>query len=374
MKCRQLRVACVSDIHLGHKRNTTDYIVENLKAAFPDNLETAELDILFIAGDLFDGLLINNSDDVYQADDFIFYLLRLCKKHDILLRVLEGTPSHDFFQSKRIVHLNENAHIGCDLKYFSVLSVEKNDRFGISILYVPDEWEDSAEKTLTQVHELLALNGLNSVDIACMHGNFPHQLPEVVKAQKHDPQAYLDLVKYLVFVGHVHKHSVFDRIIAQGSFDRMSHNEEEPKGHVRATLNRDGSYEVQFVENPRARIFKTIECRGLTVAETLQEIAEQIKDVPDMSFVRLSCSKSNPILQDMDQLLQHWPLIKWSKIVKEVATDQDSIVEVIATDDYVPITITKENIVKLVTQRLLDQQTSSVLVDIANKALLEMIG
>ena len=89
------KFASISDIHLHHPHNTTIEIIENLdKYAFPDNVQTASLDAIFIGGDLFDRIMTLNDPDVPVVEHWMERLLRLCKKHDILLRVLEGTPSH----------------------------------------------------------------------------------------------------------------------------------------------------------------------------------------------------------------------------------------------------------------------------------------
>src|SRR6185312_12375018 len=112
--------AVFSDFHSGHPKNPMARLAANLKAAFPDNEETAALDILFIAGDFFDGLMISDSDAYFEAADLIVYLLRLCAKRDIVLRVLRGTPSHDYNQNRLFEHLNNAGHIGCDLKYWPI--------------------------------------------------------------------------------------------------------------------------------------------------------------------------------------------------------------------------------------------------------------
>ncbi len=370
---KSLNVACFSDFHSGHPKNPMERLAANLKAAFPDNQETADLDILFIAGDFFDGLMISDSDAYFEASDLIVYLLRLCKKHDIVLRVLRGTPSHDYNQNRLFEHLNAAGKIGCDLKYWPILGVEIIERFGISVLYIPDEWESHPDKTLDQAQDAIAAKGLEQVDFAIMHGNFPHQLPPIVKSHKHDPQQYLQLVKHLIFIGHVHFHSIYaDRIIAQGSFDRLAHGEEGPKGHIRAIVHDNGYHEVQFVENKHALIFKTIECRGLTIGETLEEIQNNLGGIPDGSHIRISCSKSNPILQDMDQLIRLWPLITWSKLVKDLKIEDEGFEEVLEESDYVPITITPENIEKLVMDRLFSQDLSGPILELARKSLQEM--
>lgn len=117
---------------------------------------------------------------------FIFRkFLRFCKKYNAQLRILEGTPGHDWKQSRRFELINEEAKLEVDLKYFDTLSIEYNDVTDLYVLYVPDEWEENPEETLSQVKDLLIANNIDKVDIAVMHDNFEYQLPEIAKAPKH---------------------------------------------------------------------------------------------------------------------------------------------------------------------------------------------
>lgn len=367
---KDLHIACVSDIHIGNKRNTAPEIISNLRKAFPDNAETAMLDIIFLAGDVFDDLLTLNDNDLATIDLWICSLLHLCAKHDIVLRVLAGTGSHDWSQSERFITINEIAKTNTDVKFVKDLSIEYIDRFGINVLYVPDEWESSTDKTLDQVKSLLSAKGLSKVDYAIMHGQFHYQLPPVVKAPKHNEEEYLALVKELIFIGHVHKFSRYDRIIAQGSFDRLNHGEEEPKGHVRATVSKNSNREIAFVENTTAKKFITIDCTYLSLDETISKIDNNVNALPDASFVRVMGDSSNPIFSNMEMLIRRYPLLLFSKLIKD--TDEETV-ELIETDDvFIPITITPDNIVSLLLARLSNVCVKEDILDLSKNLLEEV--
>lgn len=348
----ELRVAVVSDIHLGHRRNTAREICANLRAAFPDNAATAALDIIWLAGDVFDDLLNLSDEDVLEIDMWIASFLRTCKKHDIVVRVLEGTPSHDWKQSTRFTTINDIAEIGADLIHVKDLSIEYVQKHGISVLYVPDEWDASTEKTLSQVHDLLRAKGLDRVDYAIMHGQFEYQLPPFIKAQKHSSDEYLNIVRELIFIGHVHIHSRLDRIIAQGSFDRLSHGEEGPKGHVRATIWPNGDRDVQFVENEGAKRFLTVSCLGLSLEETLEMVDRRVVNLPDDSFVRIEANHDNPIFTNMEILIRRYPLFTWSKLAREPEEDEAEALVEEDTSVFVAITLTKDNLAGMLMQRV----------------------
>lgn len=348
---KPLQIATISDIHLGHKRNPAHELVPKLYRAFPDNGETAELDMIVIVGDLFDSLLIAPNETFSWADPWIGYMLRLCAKHDIVLRVLEGTPSHDWKQSERFNTIESIVKSGCDFKYVKELAVEYIESLGLHVLYVPDEWETTTEKTLEQAQALIRAKGLQQVDFAFMHGQFEHQLPEFVRAQKHSSAEYLKLVKHLIFIGHVHTHSHYERIHAQGSFDRLAQNEEGPKGHLRAQVI-GNEYNVRFIENTEAKRFVTVDCQHLSLEDTLARIDQAALRLPEGSYVRVRGDETNPIFSSMEELIRRWPLLVWSKDVVSPDTPSPETARLQESETYVPITLTKDNLGSLLLERL----------------------
>lgn len=352
---KTLKIASISDIHLGHKKNDTSFIISNLDKAFPDTSETADLDMIVLVGDVFDSLLMLPGAYVPEIDRWINRLLRLCKKHDIVLRVLEGTPSHDWKQSERFAVINEVANIQCDLKYVKELSIEYIDKFDIHVLYIPDEWDgNNPDNTYNQVLNAMKARDIDKVDFAFMHGQFEYQLAEVAKAPKHDSNKYLDIVTKLIFIGHVHTYSTNQRIIAQGSFDRIAHGEEGPKGHVRAVVNPDNSYQITFVENKSARQFISVDCLHDNLEDTIKQVEKIANTLPDDSFIRIICSKQNPVVSNIDHFVRAWPFLHWSKKVKDDEFEQSEKLNnlLFTQSSFVPVSITESNIKKLVCDRL----------------------
>lgn len=369
MKCslnKSLTIAAVSDIHLGHPNNKAEDIVAGLDAAFPDDEETDKLDLIVLVGDVFDRLLNVPNEDIYHIDRWIARLLLLCAKRNIKLRVLEGTPSHDWKQSSSFERIKSVLQCELDFKYVSTLSIERIDSLGIDVLYVPDEWEITTDKTLEQVKELLASKGLEKVDYAFMHGQFEYQLPaHIKKLPRHDSSEYLKLVKDFIFIGHIHIHSVFDRIIAQGSFDRLSHGEEGPKGHVRSIVNKIAR-EYFFIENKLAKIYKTLKCTGLSMEQTLSLIREEGLKLTDKARVRITAESTHPIFSNFNELVAMYPTLVWSKDPKK---KEEPDVEQEESFEHEAIIINKTNIAELVMSRVRKENTNTELLEEANKLL-----
>lgn len=371
----EFRIASASDLHLAHNNNSPKEMIPLLKAAFPRDKETALLDVIVLPGDIYDHQLPLPDPQVNEIDEWIIWKLRMCKAMDIDLWILRGTPSHDRNQSERFVFLNDTLKIGCNLTYVDELKIVWMPKFGIHVLFVPDEWTDSAEKTLEEVHQLMMIAGIKKVDYAIMHGQFEYQLPPVVKAQKHNSEAYLSIVDKLIFIGHVHQFSKHERIIAQGSFDRTTHGDEKPKGHVRALVRSADDYELTFVENTGAKIFKTVNCRELDFDASYAKVMEEAKDLPDNAFVRIVADLGNPIIQTVAKFEEHYPLYQWSALAK--ASEEKTFLEqtqlLQLKEEYIPIEINKSNIQKLIVDGMLERNIPMKTLKLAETKLMELL-
>ena len=352
MTSKHLKVACLSDVHLGHPNTPTKTIIENLEKAFPNNNTLEEIDILFIAGDFFDRLLHLPDDNAIEIRLYIAQLLRLCVKYKIILRVLEGTPSHDWRQSKLFTHINTMAKIHADVAYFDQLGIETIEALGIDVVYIPDEWRSDPQDTYEDVVALMRKHHKRQVDFIIMHGAFNYQLPIQVQHHTHQPEHYLPLVKQLIFIGHIHRHSHTQRIIAPGSFDRLAHGEEEPKGYVRATINQDTyDYTVTFHENPTAVTYQTLECASLNVDETLELIEHTVKPLTQPGRFRIRVQKDDAIFKGVEFLKKLYPMHQFTVIVdKGSSSSHKSVIDL--EDRFEPITITSHNIEPMVMEYL----------------------
>lgn len=350
------KFAVVSDIHLGHKRNDTTELIHQLKVAFPDNTETGELDIIFIAGDLFDRLLDLANLSVAEIQLWMAYMVRLCSTRDIKLRILEGTASHDWKQSEMFMTVASSLGLPIDIQYIKTVHIEYMEAFGINILYMPDDWNHDHNDTLLEIKELMASKGLKTVDLGIFHGNFEYQLPPAAKsAPRHDSSEYLNLVDGLIFIGHIHTFSCFHHIYAQGSFGRLNHNEEEAKGHCRATVRDDKSWDVKFVENKLARKYLTIKVDDLSLDDVIKRVHKVCAAIPDDSCVRLQGAKDHPAMHDLASFVRLYPTMNWTKDPKKKdqadEKGQLSPSEILALH-YTPVHIDRHNVVDLVMERI----------------------
>lgn len=320
-----MKYANTSDNHLGHLKTPTIHIINSFKTSILTE-QNKDLDILFIAGDLFDRLLDLNSKEVHNIIEFFNYLLTYCYANNILLRILEGTPSHDWQQSSILVKLNDIRLHKCDLKYHKFLDIEYIERVDKYVLYIPDEWTNSHEELELQIQEKLNQYSITQVDIAIMHGQFKYQLAGKKYNGFHFKEEYfLKLVRGYIHVGHYHMFSKFDRIIAGGSLERLAHGEEAAKGYV---VVEDDRY--TFIENKNAYTYVTL---NVTNATTLDRLDKMIAKYPINSYIRLLLNKEHEFNVSFNELKLRYLDYNMKKIIKENISDSNSITYILTDDD-----------------------------------------
>lgn len=363
MLAKPFKYLNISDIHFFHKNTPTEYICESLTHYFGDFQDTSrftDLDMILIGGDITDDRRDYKDPDVFTMNEWFYRLMVFCVKHSIALRILRGTPSHEYDQSKNLMHLAKAFGDKLDFLYVDTLYIEHYDKFDMDILYVPDEWAASAAKCQEQVQELLKQKDLTKVDIACMHGMFDYQLPDVADhLLKHDSSFYLEIVRYFINIGHVHIASTFDRILAQGSFDRLAHGEEAKKGGILCTIHAGVSSKFEFIENTKAKIYKTVSVKTKDIEKGLEQVSKVASSLPDDSHIRIMTTKDNPIVNSLQAFKLQFPLLYW-KIEKKDEDEKDKPNDynsVLSLDSkYQSISITSESIVDQILGKISGKQ------------------
>lgn len=351
MKISELRIREFSDLHLGHNKTPTSHMLKVLSTLLPDNEKTGELDIIIMAGDMFDRDLQLYQDEVYEIKCWIASFLKMCHKRDIMVRILEGTPRHDWTQSKLFLQINEMLEIGANVGYYGTVDIEYIPEFGAHFLYIPDEFKPTTLETQTIVSKLMVAKGLEKVDFTIMHGAFPHQLPKSAhaRAQLHNPNFYLSITRYFIFIGHIHQYSQYERILSAGSTDRICHNDEKRKGMIEVIARLNGEHDIRFIENKQANIFITLDFTGDDEATCTAKLNAVIKKHGTKFNLRVLAKVNDPVYRIIDAYISKYSLIDWSfKRVEEKKPDR--IVSV--SDLFKHVSLNKENIVDLLLEKV----------------------
>lgn len=293
-----LRICVISDVHLGHRKTPTYVVIESLERYVVNVKAMAEIDALFITGDLFDRLLNLPMAEVSAINAFFAKLLRLAKQFNVAIRVLEGTPSHDWKQSKLLVDINDNNHIGADLIYVDELTIIEDPTLNLTIGYIPDEWRSSHEATTREFIDLMATRGYQQIDFLLMHGMFQFQIPTNVHIPAFDQTVFSPLVRYHIYIGHDHKYKTWNNITVPGSTERLAQNEDGPKGLIIADLV-DGAFYSHFVENKEALLYRTLRLEDVSDEEALPLIEAGISQIApaELGYLKIILSKESNLRQ-----------------------------------------------------------------------------
>lgn len=359
--------AAASDIHLHHPRTPTSLIIANLDRDILCNPIAKELDLIWIPGDLLDRLLTVPDHDNYLITAFVCRLLRFCKKHDICLRILEGTGSHDYGQSQIVMTLNEHTGIDADVRYYHRISYDYEERFGFSVLYVPDEVNSDATITWHQVQEVLRDHGVEKVDYAIMHGMFEFQLPQHVNdISAHLSERYESIVRKRIIIGHHHTHRIQGKVIVPGSFDRLAQNEEGPKGSIWLRDYGD-RVKVEFLENVGAKTYLQLSLHGKSIEEAISTVDEFVKDHRPGSAFLIKAMADDPAAKAMDLFKSRYEQFVWTHAFEREDKTTARLEEIELT--YNPRRIDSENVVELLMERFKQTTASPQIQDRAVRLL-----
>ncbi|WP_257291131.1 hypothetical protein [Endozoicomonas sp. ONNA1] len=355
---KNLTILELSDVHLGHSRTPTFAIIENLRAVLNED-RLATVDMVVIAGDFYDKLLYYPAPDVALIERWIIDFLRICARLSVKVRVLEGTPKHDRKQNLSFVTLNEAYGFGVDLKYHDVLTIEYMETYDQHWLYIPDEWRSNCDDTWVEVKRLLSEHGLVKVDFAVMHGMFEYQLPAHLNLDTHKSDRYLDIVKFFVFIGHVHQASHYKRILAAGSFDRICQGDEIEKGCWQISVDLRGvNHGISWVKNPNPWTYITFDFSGVEIEDAFKQL-KTMQNQRTGSYIRIVAELGHPIFDNIKLLQEQYTgLIFHTDIKKDKKynTAKAKLFEKTVFSE-----IRSDNIVELLSKRI-DQGTGDVVV------------
>ena len=351
----RVKVFTLGDIHLGHHNTPTRLIAENINKVLKDNYKViSKVDMIVLVGDTFDRLLSAASDEFALSVSTIGVIVEFVAKHNIALRILEGTVSHDRGQGRIFQTIVDKFNVQINFAYINQVSIEINKKLGTSILYIPD-LAVNATATFDKVLELLKENNLEKVDVCYMHGAFKYQLPCVPSVYTHDEESYLSVVRYFIIINHVHVFSTYKRIIAPGSFDRIAHGEEGEKGGLVFTYgNNKSDIGYQRIINHNAKKYITIDLKSEDdIGEILAILDKKMNDISIDTAVRVICKKEildNVFIKSIQGRYNGYKIEfkKYDTITNENATSfkMENVNEIGELD------ITRDNILSLLTNEL----------------------
>lgn len=336
-----------SDFHVGNSKVSATEIHLNLKSVFYPELEKAN--IVFLGGDFFDRLLKLDEPASLESITIVQELIDYAEKYNLKIRVLRGTFSHDRHQNAIFQSVLTKSKKHVDLSCIDTISLELIKDLDLRVLYLPDNLPyKTKDEVLEVVNGLLKTYGWGYIDLVVGHGYFEHVFPVNVP---HPPilfeyDDFKDVVKGYILMGHVHTSSVYNNIIYNGSFERLAHNEEAPKGFYTVKRVND-IWSHQFIENVDTPLFCTINLVGDDIDELLNQIDIFVKNkFPiEQGYFRIAHPDSE-IKQRLLQLAHDkYPLLIITAKSSRENNQQKQVIRQFQTCTYIPPT--KENLAEL---------------------------
>ena len=261
-----LKILALGDLHFGKLKLNPIQMYESLCQNFLPRLETT--DMVVIVGDYFDTLLDFTSIHAVYALKFFTDLVEACHKYQIILRIVNGTFSHDRNQTQALSALIDKSDRYRHTLNFSIASkiqVETISVRGIeyNLGYLPDSLPFKDGNQVSDIFSgLLTEMQWSKLDVLFGHGTFDYTLPVgiVLPACTYTLPMFQNITD-LMIMGHIHIASHRGYVYYTGSYDRMTHGEEEPKGYLQIEKTKTSAV-VKRIINTNSQVFKTYSTTG----------------------------------------------------------------------------------------------------------------
>ncbi len=346
------RLLTISDIHLFHRKTPIEHMLATLNRYVFNRTTLAEVDAVLITGDLFDRWVKLTMGDLIW--EWVYNTLTLCKETNTALRVLEGTPFHEWKQSKLLVTINETAGINADLIYVDELTIMDDPTLGMTIGYIPDEIRPTCTQIMDDLETMMSVRALDRLDLIMAHGFFDFQLPPG-QTNALDTDRLSALVNYVIYCGHDHRSKGKNKVKVPGSWDRCAQGEEGAKGGIITDIFRS-ECSHQFLENPDAYPYITLDLTLENDESIIKRIETHLEN-QKVGYLRLYIPKETTLRDYLTNIA------KTAIIGVDIEYKGETIIDR-ANDAFslsgVTVNITEENILELIIDEIGDSDDAIV--------------
>ena len=269
------RILLLADLHIGSIKNIP-YVYNTVTNIIDKELVYKKTDAVVFLGDYFHQLFKCNSEYIKLAVSILSYLMLICKKQKIKVRMIYGTESHDSDQYGIFDYFAKSP----DFDFKVITNACSEDLFfNCKVLYLPEEYiydkNSYYGKLLNKKYDYIFGHGIIEEGMPLVKKAFSSGLRE--RQVPHFKVAELARASKVCVFGHYHIHTdLGNNVFYLGSLFRDSFGEEEPKGY--GVIEND---ELKFIENEEAYIYKTY-----------------------------TYNEDSPIFKDIDSFMHEWLKIK----------------------------------------------------------------
>ena len=278
----ELKVVAAGDFHFGNPRLRGDDLYERLRKYLYPELEGAQL--LLLTGDIYNQLTTVSSNANYYVMRFIRDIFAISAQTGMQVRILHGTYSHDRDQVRLLEALayeKTRAKVINNIEGEVLTDWQPTPSTPLRILYLPDNLQyKTSSEVVEHIKDVYTCLGWDKADLILGHGAFAHALN---CAEDHLPPCTYTIEQFkplvtdtgIIVMGHIHTPSHRANVYYCGSFDRMSHGEEENKGFYVFT-RKDNRWTSRFCVNQDSYKFITITPQGDTVDQRTTDLANKL--------------------------------------------------------------------------------------------------
>lgn len=300
-------IAVIADIHWDALEPRKLYHELQFFNAFIERVK--HLDLVVIAGDIFDTKILLNSKTSLKAIQWMNELVSICKERDCKIRIIKGTNSHDNNQLDAFNGYDD----GSNFFHIFPSCTQEETLPGLHCLYCPDEvlsqeeWEES-------YHDLLYGK---TYDCMFFHGSFDIVLPNIINQESEFmankgisfKYSHFRDICHVMVGGHWHdgSSSEGEHMYYTRSYSRWSYGEMNPKGFIYLNYNTDDhSYHVERIENPYADQYLTYNIDTSSMgsvddyAPIVQKVSEDLQN-PN-THIRLSIHVTDSKIENQNAI------------------------------------------------------------------------
>lgn len=311
-------IVSTADLHFGSIDPKITYQI--LKEQFIDKIKTLpKVDIIAIAGDIWERKYMANSDPIVYATLFMGELMQVAKFKNASVIVVMGTREHDADQLRLFYHYRNNPE--CDI--YIVENLQFVYTKGMQILCIPELYG------IPESQYDLFLNH-SFYDLCIMHGTIKGSVyGDNVKEGR---LFTIDDFKYCngpIISGHVHTGGCFESdFYYTGTPIRYKFGEENTKGFLILLYDLDSRRYHMHLEPIESFRYDTISLDDLVIADPKEMIdyINNLKEKEKIDYLRIEISPS--ISMEHTEILKSYfrnrQDIKF-KIEKNKKTEQDIV-------------------------------------------------
>lgn len=242
------RILLFADLHIGSIKNIP-YVYNTITNIFDKEIQLRKIDAVIFLGDYFHQLFKCNSEYIRLAINIMSYLMLLCRRKNIKVRMIYGTESHDSDQYGIFSFFEKCSDF--DFKVITTAQAE-NLFFNCKVLYLPEEYVYDKNEYYGKLLK-------DRYDYIFGHGVIQEGMPmfkSPITKEKGVPvfkSAELGRISKVCVFGHQHIYTdMGDNVYYLGSLFRNSFGEDQAKGY--GIIEDD---QLTFIENTDVYTYKT---------------------------------------------------------------------------------------------------------------------